>query len=69
MQFPKKQLFSSKKSIEGRQVFLDVYVKIIAKISPLPVEVKRFLGLADQDLTGTFADTSTVTKVSFLKVN
>ena len=66
MQFPKKQLFSSKKIVEDRQVFFDVYVKIIAKISPLPVEVKRFLGLTDQDLTGKFASTALVKQVSFI---
>ena len=58
MNFPKKQLFSSKKVVEDRKVLLDAYVKIVAKISPFPLEVKRFLELTDQDWTPKISKTS-----------
>ena len=58
MQFPKKQLFSSRKVVEDRKVLLDAYVKIVAKINPFPVEVKRFLALAEQNLTPKIPETS-----------
>ena len=58
--FPQKQFFSLEKDIEDREAMLDSYVKVIATICPLPIEVKSFLGLTARDLTlkSTASETS-----------